>query len=813
MANPIKFIRAHRQKRDDIESVIKNSSITVKDYQLFCKKYGFYDQGDPSQLKARVRRIVEQQLMLLNYGEISEFGREIVEKMMAKILRQSFPVRKSFSLWPMNEFLMQLGSPCTIFDQEEYKALMIEEELLCDEDEHLTLAGLCSYYERYGRLFDDCQQLRILSLDELLVGKCNVNIEYDPEALNSLFTIIDAKSFTWKSQVWSILRAVFLRHGEFDVHYEHMDGFLRGMFNLSLSWLTDSQSFVHKFEGIMSYWADGEHGFIPSLRHYLSDVFGKYHNWEDILDDFLQSTVPTEERDEMDEEYDDQEVEDENDEEIASKKEELSNNDAKSIHSKMSDKSNLSKDKEGLKPSSSTSNNNGNNSNTKEEEEDEDEDEDDEDQYYSLKSTLSRFKRLLPPFPKLFSYQQTMETLGKDKQFLRSYLEDDNNHLTRLDLENCKAILHVLERKMKAVEDDRDNLEKSMLCYFCACYDACRLYCEDIFWMGVGNEELSWQSSASGFNFTTLLPPGLGEMVYSKETMHQKQARADKRKQAALLAIQREKARRADAMKDAASEADSAEEKRKKKNETMSQELQVAQLLSEILDISNEQLFPNYSTEQLKKLHVKWKELSSVLNNMSAKSFKALMAFNNAAVTGLQCLELAEHRAANVELLTITSHGIVDLVKPKIDLEESRLGASQMLIAFSILSNYLNVMKEYSMHPLEDMSQLHEKLYFLIENQPLSSFEAFGLPFYFLDNKIDWDSALFLSTNNIAEIETIQNNSAVPSTKNTTRNKFDAIRKRRELYDMIQSNEITKIFDSVSKGNTKVMEQFGSFKS
>lgn len=95
----------------------------------------------------------------------------------------------------MNNLLLAVGC-ATIASVKEYKMIMSSNDFYCDDNDYLTKSGLCTYYERFGRLATDITALGMGSMDEVLQGELNFNLTYDPEAVNTMMPLLEKHTLT-----------------------------------------------------------------------------------------------------------------------------------------------------------------------------------------------------------------------------------------------------------------------------------------------------------------------------------------------------------------------------------------------------------------------------------------------------------------------------------------------------------------------------------------------------------------------------------------------------------------------------------------
>ena len=189
--NPLRFAKLCRKRQKAaqkaIEEVPKMKSDELREH---LKQRGYNDRGTRAEMMNLAKVAFAKQAELIGYGELSKFGSGIVEDIF-----RMFDEDKDGALSTMefNNFLVATGAQ-SLYDTKQYKSVMSSEQFHVDNHHRMTLEGLMSYYERYGRLARDVATLGVRSFSNQTAGQVEVRVEYEPDAVGSLSKLMERKS-------------------------------------------------------------------------------------------------------------------------------------------------------------------------------------------------------------------------------------------------------------------------------------------------------------------------------------------------------------------------------------------------------------------------------------------------------------------------------------------------------------------------------------------------------------------------------------------------------------------------------------------
>ena len=276
--NPIRFAKLCKERlkacQDTIASVDKMNLDQMKN---FLTVRGLYTGGTVADIKERVIRNLQRQCDIMGFGEMSSFGADICQRIFEKYDKDC---DGAFSLWELNEWLLDLGTQ-TVIDQKDYQNLMEELELGTDENGLVGLDGITHYYERYGRLGEDMKSLGIGGLHDLMHGQFVSEIEFEGPALQSFMNLFDDHSAAFpflKEMIgYFVVMKDCIYEGDYsgsgDIPYLKGYTWLQEVLHTP-GWLA---KMVHTLaEGI----ADGDEGIMRSVKNNALDHFGTYASFD-----------------------------------------------------------------------------------------------------------------------------------------------------------------------------------------------------------------------------------------------------------------------------------------------------------------------------------------------------------------------------------------------------------------------------------------------------------------------------------------------------------------------------------------------------
>jgi hypothetical protein len=301
-SNPLRFAKEIRTQKKLYKDILENlQTLSREELQQHCRKYGRTDQGTNAQLIERVKEIIGERLELVGFGELSNYGRELILQIYERIKsRPKFAANTAeavsssvinhydesgLKLWEFNQFLYQSNSK-TLYDKEAYQDLVQENKMLLDRNQHAKVEALSGYYERFGKLNEDILSWGIANLDSFAAGNIAGSVVFDTEALFSI-THLFSKLSTSPSVILNIPRCYQLLGKITSVKEAKIEGDLQKLSDLValFPWktlgldnmrqdlmlcLAKPGGVVEFLMNVMAKWCDGEDGVLPVLRQYVT---------------------------------------------------------------------------------------------------------------------------------------------------------------------------------------------------------------------------------------------------------------------------------------------------------------------------------------------------------------------------------------------------------------------------------------------------------------------------------------------------------------------------------------------------------------
>ena len=308
LANPIKFAKVTKQRKNACEDVLKNiNHISIDELRKQLNAYGLSEKGSQYELKNRVIELFKRQIDMIGFGELSKFG----EQMVRKIFRH-FDEDKdgALSLWELNAWLFELGEK-TFGNKKDYENLVTalglqtkkaklrkgeKEEPGIKRDEYVTVQGIIALYEKFGRLYNDLVTLGIGSLNEQLSGNLKFNCSFDYDALESLASLFESHTLFFPHLKRILAFMTSLRGFAVDGNYKRISDipFIRD--NKFLTQLLNEPGWIANAMNKISEWlADGDNGFLRSVRINALEKLGMHSLFDHKIEKFGEVSDPPEE--------------------------------------------------------------------------------------------------------------------------------------------------------------------------------------------------------------------------------------------------------------------------------------------------------------------------------------------------------------------------------------------------------------------------------------------------------------------------------------------------------------------------------------
>lgn len=293
--NPLRFAKMCRKRQKAAQEAIQEvPKMSTEDLKRHLKERGYNDRGTRAEMMNLAKVAFAKQAELIGFGELSNFGAGIVEDIF-----KMFDEDKdgALSVMEFNNLLVRTGSQA-LYDSKQYKSLLSSEQFHVDNHQRLTLEGLMSYYERYGRLARDVSVLGIRSFANQVAGQLEVRMEYEPDAIGSLLGLMEKKSL---SQIFlkRVLSGISsLSDVLYTAKFDRFDDIFKVLRIDKIpffkevcegagqpGWLS---AFLHKK---LEFLADEQAGLIPALRKHCKEKFAGFNHFTKAFTDLHNPAV------------------------------------------------------------------------------------------------------------------------------------------------------------------------------------------------------------------------------------------------------------------------------------------------------------------------------------------------------------------------------------------------------------------------------------------------------------------------------------------------------------------------------------------
>jgi len=548
--------------------------------------------------------------------------------------------------------------------------------------------GLIAYYEKYGRLAQDIARLGIGSISRDLQGELEVRLEYEADAVHSLFSILEKNTLaqmTLKRILGTISStSEFLLTGTFS-RLSEMSALLRWNKIPQLKSFCDGIEMpgwlAHTINSTCAWLADGSDGLVPSLRQNCKNKFGKYPNYESV---FEKLHTPEEKP----------EVEHDSDDEAT----------AKTAQTSQVDSAATAATDESVDVEAGTVDKEVGDSSTRKKVIDmfqifyknavvkaiDDDSSPEHEKCQPLEPRHPEIEKwdteLNDVLPRLIAYTAS-KTLMVDEinQRLAGAAAiyrrlSGSERLTRTERENLQTKKINCEKRAASLSAQLEDSVHLCGAHFLAFYDAFRLYGDGIHQIGFGTNESGIKISMTGVDFVPFLPPGLGELSVARQKAKDKYERAMNRKNAAMNAIERERLRR---------ELDEEEKERRRQWEAANVQLvrdeEEKTLFGEAYSALVGAREEKQSQKDIDEIVAMWKHILDLRDARYPEMLKLAVCQNDVACVMLEISRSVPMRVAEATALLRQSSRIAfqhleDAIGAEIHITENKKQADEFLL-------------------------------------------------------------------------------------------------------------------------------------
>lgn len=565
--NPLRFAKEVRSRKKELQRILdRMGSSSREELGQYCKEHGAKDTGTKREVMDRLAGILERKKELIGHGELSQFAKNILGKTFSSV-RQEFvydaeagksPLKRAnspskntrdqgLSLWEFNRLLHKSNAK-TFYDKSTYKDFLDEHQLLVNRDGQMVLSGLCAYYEKVGQLADDNKLWGVGSLDDIVAGQFNMQVQFEPAAWQSLMSLLDKKPLFVPNlfKLFAYLGTIKEHkvEGEVNKLSDILQQFPLEFLNLG-AWKESLQSMLRE-PGFLAVWLNElvswcnaqTHGPLVNLRRYVGEIFSHLpsNTNERPSDDEASSRPGTGGSQTGHGSASNTGSEaDADDPSLFNFENVFGDSFVQSVQAFLQRAIEDVVSKPGTVTVSDAA----------------DADGAEDDGHAGISASIFK-EAAMNALPQYDDHCMGNNNLMNIKREIMDDLLFLNNIRTiegltisleeSIAIDNKKEHLEAVLEKVVAMQDRVDSL---LPVHLLAAYDALRLFGKGVGNAGMGTKDLNIRSTLVGVDIFQHLPRGMGEANHIEQLLVEKQRRFDLRRQAAMAAVERERLRRA----------------------------------------------------------------------------------------------------------------------------------------------------------------------------------------------------------------------------------------------------------------------------
>ena len=233
---------------------------------------GYSVDGTINEIRDRVAQMFAVQAEVCGYGELSNFGEEVAGAIFRRVDRDN---DGKLNFWEMNALQRGLGGIALEYPGK-YEQAMFQSGFANDNG-WLSREGLVAYYERYGQLTKDVEDLGVGSVDDYVCAKIDLVGEIRSKVVQGIDKLFDAAREVHYVPKWANFVSRFMKDVYLDWECKRLsDLFLKEELPKLLVTPGGPAEMLKSFKKML---ADGRRGFIPELREGVERALGKGWGW------------------------------------------------------------------------------------------------------------------------------------------------------------------------------------------------------------------------------------------------------------------------------------------------------------------------------------------------------------------------------------------------------------------------------------------------------------------------------------------------------------------------------------------------------
>eukprot|EP00520_Triparma_pacifica_P017580 CAMPEP_0118648718 /NCGR_PEP_ID=MMETSP0785-20121206/9310_1 /TAXON_ID=91992 /ORGANISM="Bolidomonas pacifica, Strain CCMP 1866" /LENGTH=1087 /DNA_ID=CAMNT_0006540939 /DNA_START=20 /DNA_END=3279 /DNA_ORIENTATION=+ len=188
--DPAIFMNSVKQRRKAAlraARLARNKEMPLSDMKKHLASRGMSVDGTINEIRERTEQLFVLQAEIVGYGELSNFGEDISKAIFKLVDRDN---DGALNFWEMNSLQRFLGGVAQEYPAK-YEEAMVESGFAVNKDGWLTSDGLTAYYERFGQLANDIEDMGVGSLDDYVCANISLTGEIRSKIVQGIDKIFD----------------------------------------------------------------------------------------------------------------------------------------------------------------------------------------------------------------------------------------------------------------------------------------------------------------------------------------------------------------------------------------------------------------------------------------------------------------------------------------------------------------------------------------------------------------------------------------------------------------------------------------------
>jgi hypothetical protein len=274
--DPAIFMNSVKQRRKAAlraSRMARNKDMPLSDMKKHLASRGMSTEGTINEIRERTEQLFAIQAEVVGYGELSNFGEDISKAIFKRVDRDN---DGALNFWEMNTLQRSLGGVAQEYPSK-YEEAMAESGFAVNKDGWLTSDGLTAYYERFGQLANDVEDIGVGSLDDYVCANISLTGEIRSKIIQGIDKIFDgAREAQYNLKITNFISR-FVKDYYLDWECKRLsDLFIKEELPKFLKAPGGPANLVLEYQRLV---ADGRRGYIPEFREGVERALGKGWGW------------------------------------------------------------------------------------------------------------------------------------------------------------------------------------------------------------------------------------------------------------------------------------------------------------------------------------------------------------------------------------------------------------------------------------------------------------------------------------------------------------------------------------------------------